>query len=111
MIFLDQEVKIYDINLNKMIFVGTVREATKRQRTYNTYVTDCIVHDYTRAIYDVTNGITGLYTGTEKEVLVALFAAHCPTISVGVNVIDGNGVTITPNNASLKDAIDMVRDG
>ena len=107
---LNSVVKVYDINLNVFIFSGTVREIKSRQQTYNVYVFDCVVYDYARLIQDTT-GITGSFSGTEKQIITELFSTYCPTIIVGSGVIGGLLPLSSPfilNDNSLSEALDSL---
>ncbi|MDD5510920.1 MAG: hypothetical protein PHI12_08920 [Dehalococcoidales bacterium] len=104
------EIVITDARLGPAnIFGGYIKDITYRFLTYNTYVQICKCQDYTKLITDVSSGVTADYSAganTEKEILTALFAAHCATITVGASVIAGDLAAIKFTDSSLIRAID-----
>jgi len=100
-------IKIYDIALNTFIFSGEIKEINSRQQTHNRYVIDCVAHDYNRLIADAT-GITGTFTGTEKEIVTELIGTYSPSVIVGSGVVTGNSTTLTLTDNSLSEALEKL---
>ncbi len=104
------EIVITDARLGPAnIFGGYIKDITYKFLTNSVYVQVCKCQDYTKLITDVSSGVTADYSAganTEKEILTALFAAHCATITVGASVIAGALAAIKFTDSSLIRAID-----
>jgi len=104
----DDVVKIFDISLNTFIFSGKIREINTRQQTPTRYIYDCVVHDYTKLVYDTT-GITGTFSGTELAIITDLFATYLPAVIVTASkVYEGDTTTLQLNNNSLSEALEIL---
>ncbi len=104
-----QEIIVRDNRTNIKLFGGYIKDVTRRFIDKNRYVEFCGTQDYSKLIANVVDGVTADYTAganTEKEILTALFASYCSTISVGSHVITGNATAINFENSSLRRAID-----
>ncbi len=104
-----QEIIVKDNRTNTKLFGGYIKDVTRRFIDKNRYVEFCGTQDYSKLIANVVDGVTADYTAgasTEKEILTALFAAYCSSISVGAYVITGNNTAINFENSSLRRAID-----
>ena len=104
-----QEITIHDSRPDTYIFGGYIKDVTVKFITPSETVKVCQCQDYTKLVADVTDGVTADYTAganTEKEILTALFAAHCASITVGDDVIAGELVSIGFTNSSLQRALD-----
>jgi hypothetical protein len=104
-----QEIIIKDNRTNTKLFGGYIKDVQRKFTTPSKYFESCRAQDYMKLITDVADGVTVDYSAgslTEKEILTALFAAYCPTITVGSYVIAGNLTAINFQNTSLRRAID-----
>jgi hypothetical protein len=104
-----QEVIIRDNRTNVKLFGGYVKEVTRKFPKPDLIIQSVSTQGYEKLIVNVDTGVTADYiagANTEKEILTALFATYCPTITVGAHVITGNLTAIAFTNSSLRRAID-----
>ena len=104
-----QELVIKDDRIGVNIFGGYIKDITTKFLTPDVTVAICSCQDYTKLITDVPSGVTADYSAgalTEKAILTALFAAYCPTITVGAHVITGALAAINFSDSSLQRAIE-----
>jgi hypothetical protein len=104
-----QEVIIRDNRTNVKLFGGYIKEVTRSFPKPDMVIESVRTQGYEKLIVNVDTGVTADYlagANTEKEILTALFAAYCPTITVDAHVITGNLTSIAFTNSSLRRAID-----
>jgi hypothetical protein len=105
------ELAMTDARLGAGIFGGYIKDLNVIFKNNTNYIQEAQCQDYSQLIANVKDGVTANYIGTsntEKQILTALFAAYCPSITIGSEVITGSVIDVNFNNSSLQRALDDV---